>query len=521
MPRTTTRSRSSTITSSKGGRPRKKGSGIGLKFALPVSLVMVLIVGIQGWNDYSQTKRALNESIDSAGVFAASSLAAPDWHNADNQARLSDMLKGDVPVREVAIFESGTDGKLSLIATATGADELSISDSGEERIVGETTIHRGRMSVGSHGTFSYRSFKRSISRPGGGMQKIGNVQVFLSETVIEDELSSLLNRIIVFSTLGTILGVLTCFWVARVITRPLHTLVKDIQIVARGDFTHRTRATSSDEIGTLADAINEMTHGLAEGAQLKEELVSKEHQEQIIQEIQARLFPKTMPEIPGAIVDASCQPASEISSDLFDFMPLDQQRTGLLLLTASGQGIPAALVLAMARSALRSLPAHKLAPAEVLKQINANISPDLRRGMYVTAMYAIYDARDGSVTIASAGHRLPALSLVATRDQLNMTHPPGIAMGLDKGPVFDSSIEEAHVILEKGDTLLIGTSGILSLDLNSGEALGEQRFYKAAKSVMGKKDDRVAQKLHQRIEAHLAEEPGEHDITLVSLRRLS
>ena len=500
-------------------RPRKKrGFGIGLKFAIPVSVAITILMGVVGWTVYGSTADALDESIDRAGVFAATTLAAPDWAVKDNTDRLAGMLTDKV--EDVVIYEKDAAGGDSFFASATKREQLKLDpDASSRRVVGLTTIERGVIESKDGEWVNYRSFRRNITSPANPSKPIAAVQVYLSEEAIKEELASLLNKIILFSILGIVAGIAISFMVAKVITQPVDLLIKDIEIVAKGNLQHQTRARSSDEIGTLAEAFDEMTRGLEEGTRAKQDLTSKEHQEHIAQEIQEKLFPSSLPELDGCAVGAVFEAGSEISSDLFDFVHLDDGRTGMLLMSASGRGVPAAIILAMARSVFRAVAPAGGEAAETLRKINALFSPDLRRGMYVTAMYGVYDPKTHELTVASAGHKMPVLHYSHERKSMSRVHPGGIAMGLDKGPIFDKSMEEAKIQVASHDTVLLGTAGVVNLQLKSGEPVGESRFFKAALTTIQSGKGDVARNLVSRVDANLADDPGEHDITVVALRR--
>ncbi len=499
-------------------RTRKaKGGGLGLKFAVPVSVAITLLLLALGWSLYASSRDALSAQVNSAGVFSATTLAAPDWHNKDNVARLQYLLTDNV--EEVAIYEKNEKGNYDFVISATQRDELRVSVTETLPNIGAVEVKRGRITNKAGEDIPYRSFRRAIVKPTNKNQTIAAVEVFISEESMEAELSELLTRIIVFSVLGILVGVAVSFGVAKSVTRPLTTLLHDIEIIGRGDLSHRTRVNSTDEVGVLAASIDDMTRGLEEAEAMRDDLISKEHQEQITQEIQEKLFPSRLPAIPGSVVDAVFEAGSELSSDLFDFVSLDDKRTGLLLLTASGRGVPAAVILAMARSTFRAIAPHENGASATLRRMNALFSPDLRRGMYVTANYVVYDHRTHKVQLACAGHKMPVLRWVAESENLMTHHPGGIAMGLDKGPVFDRSLEEEEFELAPRDLLVLSSVGLTQLLLKSGEPLGEARFFRAVMAAAKSDESSVATRLAGKIDANLAEEPGQHDMTLISLRR--
>ncbi len=500
-------------------RPRQRaGMGLGLKFAAPVSIAIALVMLLLGFMVMSQAGSALEAQIDESGVFAATTLAAPDWHNPDNVARLKDLLTENI--LEVAIFEKNENGEFEFVISGTGRDELGIRKIEDLPAEGSVQIERGLLNDKAGDEVAYRAYRKVIFSPTNRTQDIAAVQVFLSEELIRKELSALLTNIVLVSILGIALAVGVAFLIARSATRPLSILVHDIDMIARGKLEHRTQVRSRDEIGLLASAVDDMTRGLAEANVMRADLSSKEHEEQITLEIQERLFPATLPEIPGCRFDAVFEAGGDIASDLFDFVTLDEHRTGFLLLSASGRGVPAAVILAMARSTFRATATAELGPADTLKRINALFSPDLRRGMYVTAMYAVYDARDAGLRMACAGHKVPAIRFDAAEGSLARYHPGGIAMGLDKGPVFDRSLEEAEIVTAPGDVVVFATPGLYAITMSDGEELGEKRYFKAALSAARGDEIEVATKLARLIDSKRNEDDDEIDLTLVSLKRI-
>ena len=63
---------------------------------------------------------------------------------------------------------------------------------------------------------------------------------------------------------GILLGLLLSIWVSARVTRPIERLAKGAREVAAGDWSVRVPARSSDEVGQLTRAFNEMTRQLAE-----------------------------------------------------------------------------------------------------------------------------------------------------------------------------------------------------------------------------------------------------------------
>ena len=55
--------------------------------------------------------------------------------------------------------------------------------------------------------------------------------------------------------------------------------------------------------------------------------------------------------------------------------------------------------------------------------------------------------------------------------------PEGIALGLDPGAVFDKTIVEKAVQLDRGDRIVLTTDGAIAAKNAAGAQYGEERFY--------------------------------------------
>lgn len=501
---------------------RRFRGGIALKFVLPSSIVLTLMLALLGTVVYRRAAGSLEESIEKAGLFAVTSAAAPDWGTPANRARLKGMLTERV--EDVVIYEN-KGGREIYVESSTGRSEIPVSNTtlSPPKTIGDIEIKRGRIKNTAGEWVTYRSFKKPIANPNPTSSNpssvLGSVEVFLSEEAIENDLESMLVTTIVIGFLALAIGIAVAFVTAGRVTRPLNDLISDVEIVRKGDFSHRTRVRSGDEVGLLAETFDSMTQEIASGVEMKADLETRRHQEQIAQEIQEKLVPSRLPEIAALAVETVFEPATDISSDLYDVVKIDDRNSGFLVLTASGEGVPAAIVLAMARSAFRAVAVNMKSPADVLKRVNALIAPDLRRGMYVTATYVVYDSTTSKAAVAAAGQKLPLFRFIRATKAIERVHPNGIAIGLDKGPVFDRSIEETVIDVAQDDVLVFGTNGIVDLEFEDGQPLGEQRFQKALGQILATSPKNSVAAVKEKVFAHLSETPRVANVTLFGLRR--
>jgi class 3 adenylate cyclase len=96
---------------------------------------------------------------------------------------------------------------------------------------------------------------------GTGMRDAWRVSAFPLDDVLGPFES--IQRVEVLAGMGSLaLAVLVGLVLSRGFARPVRALVAATERVAAGDYDVRVEATTRDELGTLADAFNEMTHGL-------------------------------------------------------------------------------------------------------------------------------------------------------------------------------------------------------------------------------------------------------------------
>jgi len=325
--------------------------------------------------------------------------------------------------------------------------------------------------------------------------------------------------IAVFIAIGVVVAVAN--WLAGNITRPLDMLIADMKVVARGKLDHETKARSNDEIGTLASEFNRMTGNLkiAQSALVEQE--KAEYELSIAREVQRQLLPAEAPTIMGYDSAAFYQGAKAVSGDYFDFIPLGNGMWGFIIADVSGKGIPGSMVMAVTRTIVR-LVANKYLnrAAETLKETNRLISKQIKRGMFVTAFYAILDENTGSVTYASAGHN-PMVIYRARTGAYELATSKGIALGFNEGPLFDKTIQEQTTVLGPGDTMHIYTDGFPEAMNAANEEFGEENFYQVI-AQNGRLDARgQIAKLVEAIAGHRRDAEQSDDLTIIAVRNVT
>ncbi len=251
--------------------------------------------------------------------------------------------------------------------------------------------------------------------------------------------------------------------IAGSITRPIRGLDAATHSLAHGDLdAPLPKAKGRDEIARLTTSFSQMRDDLQQHIEdLRESTAAQErmHSElRIAASIQMDLVPRTFPPFPerhDLDLFATLVPAREVGGDFYDFVEVDGDHLCLAVADVSGKGVPAALLMAVGRSFLRSLVREGGSPAEVVRQLNDEIAAENEASMFITMFLAYVDLRTGEVRYASAGHN-PPFHVTAAGAARQVPRVRGIALGARQGMVYD----EGSFTLAPGDMLFLYTDGV-------------------------------------------------------------
>lgn len=236
----------------------------------------------------------------------------------------------------------------------------------------------------------------------------------------------------------------------------------------------------------------------------------------LAREIQAGLLPTTFPsqqDFPGLDLFATLEPATEVSGDLYDFFPAGDGRIFFLIGDVAGKGVAAGLFMAVTRTLIRSTARHCTDPAEILRQVNAQIEPENQALLFVTIILGLYDPGTGRIEYAQGGH-VPALVLEAS-GRSSFEPPSGQLLGVFSEPEFVSSSRT----LQPGDTFLIYTDGVTEAMDASCQLYGDQRLQDSMQTRHFSSARQVVQQVLQGVRSFVGNASQSDDIAILALRR--
>jgi phosphoserine phosphatase RsbU/P len=309
---------------------------------------------------------------------------------------------------------------------------------------------------------------------------------------------------------------------ARSITGSVHELFAGTERVQLGDFGHKIAIRSRDQLGDLAGSFNSMTASI-EG--LLREKAEKERMEQelrIARSIQMLLLPQGPFLMSGLTLSGHCEPAREVGGDYYDFLPLEDDRLGILIADVAGKGTSAALYMAELKGLVLSLSLHHVSPRAMLIEANRIISKHLDARSFITMTYAIVDMRARTITCARAGHcpliYVPGPNGGARTPQV--LTPEGMVLGLqfDLGDTFDRLLEEVTLPLGHGDLFVLYTDGVSEAMNAQGDCFGDQRLVDLAERNADMTCDDLSERIRSEVHTFAGDAAQHDDMTMVLLK---
>jgi len=296
---------------------------------------------------------------------------------------------------------------------------------------------------------------------------------------------------------------------------------RDLGVVAlvRKDGLSAEEFTSNDfEVFRSASEQSAFAMG---NAMIHRELVEKRKLEDEVRtasEVQHVLLPSEEPRIPGYRVFGKNTPARMISGDYFDYIDLEDKSTGIVIADVTGKGVPAGLLMVMCRSVLRLTAKAAKAPSQALALVNRHLFPDVREDMFVSLAYVVLQHGTGNLCLSRAGHDAPLMYRAKT-GEIETIKPPGLAIGIDEGEVFERVTKDLDLSMESGDCLLLYTDGVCeAVDVEEDE-FGKERLNKVFLASAPKGAEAVIEAVQSSVVAFAGDEPQMDDITLIAIEK--
>jgi sigma-B regulation protein RsbU (phosphoserine phosphatase) len=235
---------------------------------------------------------------------------------------------------------------------------------------------------------------------------------------------------------------------------------------------------------------------------------------------QRALLP-ALPALPNYDLYSFHRGALLLSGDYFDCFPLPDGRVGLLVSDASGKGISGALTAMAFRAVVRNLPNERYErPAHFMKVANSLLLRVVRRGIFVSAIYAVLDPARQEITFANAGH-LPLLVHHAATNKITTHGHNGPVLGVLPTKQYETKIGEITLRLADHDRVLLFTDGVNEAKAPSQLDFGTSHLHNRLLQDRDLTSKEMVKNIVEQVDIHRSGWEQSDDITIVAAQRMA
>lgn len=255
-----------------------------------------------------------------------------------------------------------------------------------------------------------------------------------------------------------------------------------------------------------------------ENARLYESEVEKQKIQRDLENarrIQETLLPKIVPQIKNLDVSGKMIPAMHVGGDYFDIIKVNSSKLFVVVGDVSGKGLSASFYMSKLQTMIRLYCTDEKSPKEILVEVNKRISESIEKNWFITVTLGLFNVDEKSLTICRAGHT----SVIRIRNgSLEELQPAGIGVGLDRGDVFQNSLEEAVYNLQNNDLYFFYSDGVTELMNGNDELFGEERLRRVLVSDAFKSCAEIEVTLMNKLSDFRGTTPQYDDITTLLVK---
>lgn len=235
----------------------------------------------------------------------------------------------------------------------------------------------------------------------------------------------------------------------------------------------------------------------------------------LAQRVQLRLLPKTFPDVEKLDLWAKSLPASHVGGDFYDFVSHPGRPFTFAVGDVSGKGMPAALLMAMSRTVMRTQSNSNPTPTPevIVDNCNSELYDDFTEvSMFATVFVGQFFPKENKLIYANAGHS-PVIYCPANGEPV-ILEADGTALGV----LPTSLAEDQTMSFNKNDVLVVATDGFSEASNQDEEFFGYDRLLQITKMLSSKSAQGIGEGLYETISHFSAGHPQDDDQTLIVIK---
>ena len=286
------------------------------------------------------------------------------------------------------------------------------------------------------------------------------------------------------------------------------------------DSEGRSNAFRTEDLQFMTAIASQASLAL-ENMRLVRRLATRQLQDQelkIASRLQMGLLPKSAPAVEGLDVCGMMVPARIVGGDYYDF--IDDATHGkayFCIGDVSGKGLPAGLVMVMARCFLRPVLSKMPSTRMAVEHLNNLLHADLPIGTFMTFLLMCWDRGARSFSYTGAGHERILHYRAETRD-VELVWTGGVGLGF--APTKDGMYEENTLSLAQGDVAVLFTDGLSEARNGAGEMLQIEGLVEIVKRHGHLGAEALQSAVMTDVQDFVGHQDQYDDMTLVVLKRV-
>ena len=294
----------------------------------------------------------------------------------------------------------------------------------------------------------------------GSILKDWSILAVYPEEFIDKRINIILIQIISGIILSLLLTIIIIHILALHFLNPIHKLGEAALAIGNRNFSYRIPIGDKDEFGHLNQVFNRVIEGLADF--------------EVAKIVQESLFPDNIFNSSNFSIYGKSIVATTLGGDYYDCFTINENFFGIIIANVSVKGIPAGLIMAMAKSVvLTSSEETKLDSALLTSRLNRMFFGISGKSLshIMTFQYMVLNLNDGSCSFTNAGHCPPVLFDCEAKkiDYLDYSEPP-------LGKISDYDYKKYDFNIVKNHSLILYTYAIIKAFNDSNDIINYNKF---------------------------------------------
>lgn len=230
----------------------------------------------------------------------------------------------------------------------------------------------------------------------------------------------------------------------------------------------------------------------------------------------SRYLDRTQLRSPWQVEHAAAVLAGQEAGGSFtDFQVFGDTRLDLFIGDATGWNTTALVYRGLTDLLWRATVADGLGARDTLLEVNRHLVDYISQGDHVAAFYAQVDLMSGAVVYVAAAQT--GAFVLGRRGGLTMLSARGLPLGVGQ-QVFAGRLEESHMRLQEGESLLLFTDGLLRAENVEGEPFGIGRLEKCLRERPGCEAEQIVATIRQAVEAFTGDRLLSDEAAIICVR---